>query len=536
MAVTTTYSINFVKYLPLELGTSAAPEVISLANGGFAFAGEHNAGGWHVDGELFNSAGQHGNDWTSTSDSFNPSLAQLSNGNIVQFSEDGAGGIFFEIRSASGALVKAATDSGLTDTYAPDVAAVGSGFWTASETYIAGSNYDIYIDRWSSNGTYLGFKAVDTSSARDTGASIAALSNGNVAVTWTRTFSDGDTGIGCAIYDSAGNVVKASFALDDIGAVNENVSICALVGGGFAVAYEDSGWATGTIDITVGIYSNTGALVREENISSPSGNDDGSDDANPYITQLANGQLVVAYSDNFYTDTDTLVVLLNQNLDVLAETSVSTLDIKNDAETPTIAGYGSGLLAVFESSDNENAGEALQVQRRSIGDSANNVITGDFLSDFMNGAAGNDRLSGGAGADDLRGAAGADVVNGGNGADKLNGGLGHDTLTGGGGGDKFIFNSAVGNSHSDVITDFTHGSDKIQLDNSVFTALGAAGTLAAGAFRVGANAGDTNDRMIYNSATGDLFYDADGTGGGAKILIATLDAGLGVTHADFAVI
>lgn len=536
MAVTTTYSLSFLKYLPLELGTDGAPEVVSLSNNGFVFAGEHHSGGLHIDGEVFSAGGRHGGDWTSASDTFNPSLAQLDNGNIVQMSEDGAGGIFYEIRTASGGVVKGATDTHLTSTYAPDVTAVSGGFWTASETYIAGSNYDIYIDRWSNSGAYLGFKAVDTSGARDTGASIASLSNGNVAVAWTRTLGGGDTAIRCAVYDSSANVVKASFALDDIGAVNENVSVCALAGGGFAVAYEDSGWATGTIDITVGIYSNTGARLAEANITDPAGVGDGSDDANPYITELANGVLAVAYSDNFYTDTDTIVTLLNLDLDVLAERSISTLGIENDAENPAIAAFGSGLLAVFEDSGGENAGEALKVQRRSIGDSAANTINGDALSDFMNGAGGADKLSGGGGNDDLRGAVGADRLNGGAGADKLNGGSGHDILTGGGGADKFIFSAAAKAANSDTITDFTHNTDKIQFDSGVFTALGGAGALASAKFWVGANAHDSNDRIIYNAATGDLFYDSNGNAAGHKVLIATLDAHLTITASDFQII
>lgn len=536
MAVTTTYAMSFVKYLPLELGTQGAPEVISLSNGGLAFAGEHNSGGWHVDAELFNAAGNHGNDWTSTANSFNPSLAQLSNGNIVQFSEGGSGSVFFEIRNTSGGVVKSSADAGLTSSYAPDVAATDDGFVVASEVFIAGSNYDIYLDRWTNNGAYQGFISVDSSSARDTGASIATLSNGNIAVTWTRTLGNGDTVIRAAVYNDAGNVVRSSFALDDVGAWNANVSVCALANGGFAVAYEDDGWTTGTIDITVGIYSSTGAYIDEANITAPNDANDGSDDANPYITQLANGQLVVAYSDNFYDDTDTNVILLNQNLDVLAEYVIETLDIRNDAETPTIAGFGSGLLGVFEDSDGENAGEALQVQRRSIGDTGANIINGDFLADFMNGARGNDRLNGGDGNDDLNGAVGNDVITGGNGEDYIIGGAGLDTVTGNAGADKFLLVAPLLAKHSDKITDFTHGVDKLHLENSAYTALGGAGALSANAIWTGANAHDATDRIIYNPSNGYLFYDANGNAAGEKVLIALLSPGLTITSTDFLIV
>ncbi|MBK9661986.1 MAG: hypothetical protein IPO71_02325 [Nitrosomonas sp.] len=62
------------------------------------------------------------------------------------------------------------------------------------------------------------------------------------------------------------------------------------------------------------------------------------------------------------------------------------------------------------------------------------------------------------------------------------------------------------------------------------------GTLAAGQLRIGAQALDANDFIIYNNATGALLYDANGNGAGAAVQIATLSAGLAVTNADFVVI
>ena len=62
------------------------------------------------------------------------------------------------------------------------------------------------------------------------------------------------------------------------------------------------------------------------------------------------------------------------------------------------------------------------------------------------------------------------------------------------------------------------------------------GVLAAGAFRTGAAAADADDRIIYNSATGALMFDADGNGAGAAIQFATLATGLAMTNAEFLVI
>ena len=52
----------------------------------------------------------------------------------------------------------------------------------------------------------------------------------------------------------------------------------------------------------------------------------------------------------------------------------------------------------------------------------------------------------------------------------------------------------------------------------------------------GAAAADGNDRIVYNAATGQLFYDADGNGAGAALLFATLQGAPALTAADFLVI
>jgi Ca2+-binding RTX toxin-like protein len=109
-------------------------------------------------------------------------------------------------------------------------------------------------------------------------------------------------------------------------------------------------------------------------------------------------------------------------------------------------------------------------------------------------------------------------------------------LIGGSGNDSFVFGSTLkGTTNVDDISDFSVAADTVNLDNNVFTTL-PLGNLAADAFFIGAAAQDAEDRIIYNSATGALLYDKDGSGGSAAIQFATLDGGLAVTANDFLIV
>ena len=142
-----------------------------------------------------------------------------------------------------------------------------------------------------------------------------------------------------------------------------------------------------------------------------------------------------------------------------------------------------------------------------------NAVTGD----------GNDALHGNALANRLHGMRGDDVIDGGGGDDILSGGAGDDVLSGAAGADTFLFDRQAGQGNVDHIIDFSHADDAIALDISVFASL-AVGQLGSASFlSQGSGRQDALTRIVYDAATGDLYYDADGSGSAAAVRFAVLE-------------
>jgi Ca2+-binding RTX toxin-like protein len=161
-------------------------------------------------------------------------------------------------------------------------------------------------------------------------------------------------------------------------------------------------------------------------------------------------------------------------------------------------------------------------------------LTGNALANLIKGNTGANKIKGLAGDDKLYGDAGND---------KIYGGAGNDLLSGGAGKDAFVFDTKPNTTtNHDKVVDFKLKEDTIWLDNAVFTKLGTSGTAAHPAalnkafLALGTKAKDANDYLIYDKGTGNLFYDADGSGHGAPVLVATFSKGLALTHWNFQVI
>jgi Ca2+-binding RTX toxin-like protein len=243
------------------------------------------------------------------------------------------------------------------------------------------------------------------------------------------------------------------------------------------------------------------------------------------------------------TDVSTLLLTAEQ-LDGFTELMVPTATITTPG-TVDLRGAAAWVRVYnLDPAGNSLTFDALNVVTVNGGDGNDTVssggredwLTGNGGNDVLKGNAGNDRLAGNSGADRLEGGDGSDSVQGGAGADRLIGGAGADLLRGGFGGDRFHFNAPLSSgSNVDRIADFNVAADQIELENSVFTALSGS-SLSSSAFYVGSQAHDSSDRIIYNSESGALYYDANGNAAGSSVQFATLAAQLALTASDFMIV
>lgn len=262
--------------------------------------------------------------------------------------------------------------------------------------------------------------------------------------------------------------------------------------------------------------------------------------------------------------------------------SIETLEVTNSTSTENIDLFGNAFDQVIAGNFGNNY---------LFADDGNDVLAGYAGADVLDGGAGNDVLIGGLGADQMIGGSGSDKyyvdnqndvvteavaggfdtvassisyklaagvqvevfepvtfsstealnfsgnefsnkIYGNNGNNILNGGAGSDELEGLGGSDTFVFADALGANNIDRINDFTVGADKMLLDSQTFNNL-APGLLVASSFVTGDRALDADDRIIYDRATGALWFDSDGTGSIAAIQFAVIGSGLNLSASDF---
>ncbi|MEH2225365.1 calcium-binding protein [Nostoc sp.] len=172
-------------------------------------------------------------------------------------------------------------------------------------------------------------------------------------------------------------------------------------------------------------------------------------------------------------------------------------------------------------------------------------VSGSAAENLLDGGDGNDSLitSYTSGNNTLKGGNGDDTLRGGIGDAIIIGGKGNDRLFGEGGTDTFVFSSF--DEGLDLIRDFgavNEPNELIQVSAVGFGGGLSAGVLKASQFTLGESATTSTQRFIYNSTTGALFFDQDGSAGEftqvqfAQVQFTTLSSGLSLTNNNFVVV
>lgn len=252
------------------------------------------------------------------------------------------------------------------------------------------------------------------------------------------------------------------------------------------------------------------------------------------------GDLVV---ENANEGTDTVISAINytltQNVERLNLTGPALSGIGNsldnlligNANPNTLRGEaGNDTIYGLDGNDRLNGGTGNDAH---FGGRGKDTIVAGAGNDTAHGGPGNDTINGDSGRDQLYGDGARDVLRGGSGNDLLSGGTGSDALRGGSGRDAFLFDVSLRSSGVDTIVDFNPADDTIRLDHRYFNQTSGKGSLQEAQFWTGSSAHDADDRIIYDSQTGAVYYDSDGTGAAASVQFANLAAGLALTQYDF---
>lgn len=203
----------------------------------------------------------------------------------------------------------------------------------------------------------------------------------------------------------------------------------------------------------------------------------------------------------------------------LANEGTDSLVLFNDRNV-TSSGIVSFTLAT--TLENLDASQTTISQLNLLGNNSNNILIGNDGNNTLTGNNGNDTLKGGNGVDTLNGGADDDILIGGDGSDILTGGSGLDT---------FVFDVAPSKQNQDHITDFSAGNDRIHLKQSLFAGAGQIGKLNTIEFlATGSPNTGVTQHIIYDTDSGELWYNPDGSGSAALVLIAVLDNPVNLTN------
>ena len=541
---TATVSISVDAYQPEFLTTVGGPEFsvneTTADSQTFAGIGALNDGGYVV---TWSSFGQDGSTWAAMARRYD------ADGNAV-------GGEF-----------QANTTTFLDQAFSDVTGLADGGFlvsWSSFEQ-VPGGLYDIFAQRYDANGNAVGgeFRLNDGTALDQTYGSVAGLSNGGFAASWSHNNRGADLfDTVVRVFDSNGIAVTGDIVVNQTTAGDQfqfglfTDPIAALANGGFAVSWgESTGQDGDDWGIYPRIYDNDGiALTNEIQVNTETtgiqvytslgalddggfvvtwssfGQDGdgygiygqrfdadgpavgGEFQANTYTCEdqlyaevdgLADGGFVVTWQSWFQDGSGEGV--FGQRYDVNGDTvggefQINETTVENQLYA-AVAVRTNGDYTVAWTSDEEIVARNYESVAKTLdGTDGNDSYLGSADNDVLSGVGGNDKIDGERGHDNLDGGAGDDT---------LTGGIGDDFLTGGAGNDLFVFQDG---GNDDSVGDFVAGAatDDV-LDVSAF-GFASEADVSAAASQVGADAViqlDADDSVTLLGVNASLLHDDD---------------------------
>lgn len=568
---------------PFELSTSLAHQnnlsptfridVTTLANGNAVVA--YRTDSFDVKFQMVDSGGflVGGEQDFDTGTESAASVTALTDGGFVMVTQDADAGALMSGRTfaADGTPISSVFNVFTVGADLPQIAALNDGRFIAVAAANDGTVLaQVMFADGAKDGAQFTVSAVNTGLGFGSRPQIATLADGRVAISW-QTMESGTLDIKAAVYDPRESALVGSATTLSDEWIGTGFNDLVFMGAGSDSFVGAAGGDT--------IYGEAGADTLR-----------GGDGSDVIYGGAAGDQLFGEENgDTLYGGAGADELAGGDGIDT-AHYAGSSIRVVVNLDTGGTGGDARGdIYGSIENVVGSALGDVI------VGNASANTLSGGDGNDSLSGGGGLDTLGGGEGDDILQGGAGADTLIGGgglgdvasyaasssgvsvnlfsgaaaggdaagdtfsgiedltgsnsadlligsaldnaiaarNGADTINGGAGFDILAGGGGGDTFIFNAPL--TSFDRIVDFNTTNDMINLDDAVFTGL-ALGALAPGAFHIGPTATDGADRIIYNSSSGWLSFDADGTGATAQIHFATLVASLPLSAADFLIV
>ncbi|MBC7987062.1 MAG: calcium-binding protein [Sphingomonadaceae bacterium] len=504
------------------------PAVVALADGGFVISWDDDTD-LHVEARRFTAAGVgDGGQFTiQVTDGVSPALGLTADGRILSVMDDVAGNteIFAAIWDPRGATVNATDYNNVSTNFlSTSVVTGGPGATTLNGNSLIG----VTLLGQAGNDTIVGGSNNQTIRGGGGNDSIAG-GNGFVPTSTVADNIDGGSG--------ADTIVAAGGADTIVGGSGDD-----SVDGGDGDDFIDGGT---NFDILLGGLGND-TIFADAALTSIVGDSiigAGGDDSLTGATANDTLQGGSGFDVMSGREGDDLMLGAGEDDTLDGGIGFDSLDGGNGNDSLT-GGGGSDTLQGGGDADTLNGGGAIDfadysaasakviADLKTPGNNTNSALGDVYVSiENLRGTALRDKLAGDDDANRLEGLAENDQLNGRGGNDTLVGGQGKDRLKGGEDADQFVLDDI---SLKDKIIDFESGIDEIALDGGVFGL--PAGALSPSAFVIGTQAGDANDRIIYDAIKGKLYFDADGSGGGAKVLIATLGGDPSLDANDFIVI